>query len=212
MLGRAALVIVSACALVRCSLLVDSGGLAGSPGDASGPPSGDSSLADAAPLDASLDVANDTSDASDAGIRGDASVFAQNGHAYLAVATPTAIPWAIAKSAAELRGGHLATITSVEENVFVFGLVRNRPDLFEPGSHLGPWLGGTHTGADATAGWSWVTGETWDYTDWDPGQPDNNGGQEDSLHYFPSTDENQPTWNDSPHGTDYVHGYVIEFE
>jgi hypothetical protein len=212
MFGRAALVVVSACVLVRCSLLVDSGGLAGAPEDASTTESGDAARNDGA-VDASNEAdSSDSGDSGDAGVRGDASVFAQNGHAYLAVATPTAIPWAIAKSAAELRGGHLATITSVEENVFVFGLVRNRPDLFEPGSHLGPWLGGTHTGADATAGWSWVTGETWDYTDWDPGQPDNNGGQEDSLHYFPSTDENQPTWNDSPHGTDYVHGYVIEFE
>ena len=50
----------------------------------------------------------------------------------------------------------------------------------------GPWLGGYQDPADtpaADANWNWVTGESWGYTDWYPGNPDDFGGLQDKLHF-----------------------------
>ncbi len=60
------------------------------------------------------------------------SVFTGNGHFYEAVAVSGGINWFDAKVAAELRTfegihGHLATITSVQENRFILG---NFPEAF----------------------------------------------------------------------------------
>ena len=43
------------------------------------------------------------------------------------------------------RGGYLATITSAEENAFVFALIRDNPALWAhrpSGNSFGPWIGG----------------------------------------------------------------------
>lgn len=72
--------------------------------------------------------------------------------------------------------GHLATITSAEENDFVASLLAGLP-VTEV------WLGATQPDPDdpPAEGWEWVTGETWDYTNWDSDEPDDNGGDEHYL-------------------------------
>jgi hypothetical protein len=79
--------------------------------------------------------------------------------------------WTAAKADAEARGGHLATITSEEEWNRIWSLFGD-----EVGGCL---LGGTD--AENEGGWSWVTGEAWNYTRWETGEP-NNG--HDEQHYL----------------------------
>ena len=90
-----------------------------------------------------------------------------NGHWYEFVEAPKT--WDDAQATAVSRGGHLATITSAEEQAFL--------NSFLPHS-AGIWLGGfrqhsSDVALPADANWTWVTEEPWEYTDWQPGQPSN---------------------------------------
>lgn len=146
-----------------------------------------------------------------------------NLHWYEAIAGE--FDWSEARDAAEslpwIDGvqGHLATLTSAGEDTWVWGnlgvdLYRyylggfQDPDFDEPNL------------ASYADGWQWVTGETWAYTNWTSGKPNNlNNGvlgtDEDALAYW-STGE----WNDlpdtkdifGPGGTRYIQGYVAEFD
>src|SRR5947209_3928494 len=63
-----------------------------------------------------------------------------NGHYYEVVSAPAGIAWGNASLAAPNRGGYLATITSAEENAFVFNLANQDATVWYSG--YGPWLGG----------------------------------------------------------------------
>ncbi len=129
---------------------------------------------------------------------GDASAdpvqWSGNGHFYDVVSAPGTISWEDAEAAASAAGGYLATITSREENDFVFSLV-NKPAYWH--GYSGPWLGGYQSPAtlQPTGNWRWVTGEAWAYTNWQAGQPNDSGGkEEDKLQFGFGT--LVPTWND----------------
>jgi hypothetical protein len=51
-----------------------------------------------------------------------------NGHSYLAVLAP-GVSWDAAEAQCEAHGGYLVTITSAEENAFVFSLVSADTDF-----------------------------------------------------------------------------------
>jgi hypothetical protein len=147
-----------------------------------------------------------------------------NGHWYQAVSVPSGISWTQASAAAQAAGGYLATITSAAENSFVFGLI-DSPVYWnqEPGgSDLGPWLGGYQTsdnGSTPAANWTWVTAESWSYTHWHPGEPNNfTGAAENYLSFkcFGSSGCRTDSWNDLPDaisefGTSVI-AYVVEFD
>jgi len=127
-----------------------------------------------------------------------------NGNFYTVIRAENGITWDDAAAAATAAGGHLATITSAEENAFAFDLIEGDTQYWAAktwGDHqtyyAGPWLGGFKSPAteDPAANWHWVTGETWGYTYWCPefpNIPDNTGGNQDKLHYlYPSGG-----WND----------------
>lgn len=136
-----------------------------------------------------------------------------NGHWYKPVAVESPISWLVASNAAA-AGGYLATLTSAEENDFVFALVDDDQYYSSTVWWAGPWVGGFQPdGAPEPAGgWTWVTGEAWNYTHWDQGEPSNNYGDgtpENALHLTRFRGHN---WNDFPavpsHGD--VFSYVIE--
>ena len=114
-----------------------------------------------------------------------------NGHWYEAVRVPESITWTAANDAAQARGGYLATVTTSTENQWVFDNLAGDPtrwivDSF--GFHAGPYIDGyqdssSPTFSEPAGGWTWVTGETWGYTSWAPGQP-NDVGEQDFLHYW----------------------------
>ena len=87
-----------------------------------------------------------------------------NGHTYLVL--NDSMTWAQADEYCELIGGHLATITSQEENDFIKYLTLNAGKAIY-------WLGGMED--QSTGEWFWITGEKWDYTNWNVREP--TGGQ-----------------------------------
>jgi len=127
-----------------------------------------------------------------------------NGHFYLLVSE--GVTWNEAKVLAEDYQwdgiqGHLATITSQDENEWI---CLNFPGRF--------WLGGFQAdGADEPdGGWQWVTGESWSYTEWHDWEPNNQGGIENSLvWYWPGGCGEGGQWNDGSES--YSTNFLVEF-
>jgi parallel beta-helix repeat protein len=90
-----------------------------------------------------------------------------NGHEYQLI--PIDRTWLEASADCEMRGGHLVTIATEEENNFVASLVSE--------AQIGEALIG-FTDQETEGEWQWVTGEPVTYTKWDPGEPAD-AGQED---------------------------------
>ena len=84
-----------------------------------------------------------------------------NGHAYMIYTQGKS--WKQAKKDCEKKGGHLVTITSAKEQVFVRKLVS--------GTQRQYWIGITDEGHEGD--WRWVTGEKGKYRNWGYGNPDN---------------------------------------
>ena len=141
-----------------------------------------------------------------------------NDHWYEAVYVPTCISWSAARDAAESAGGYLATVTSEQENAFVYGLVDEEMFWHFKDNNNGPWLGAyqDHSSPDYSEpgdGWRWVTGEGFDYTNWAAVQPDNGGSSgEDCLHFWGSPEDGRTSnWNDAP-DAEPIYGYVVEYD
>ena len=132
------------------------------------------------------------------------------------------ITWTDADAAAELLTwetltGSLASITSEDENVFVSGLVNNysTDNSYSYGSY-GPWIGGFRDPSNTnwTTSGQWSDGSSWDYTNWDSGQPTNTGGDQYYVHYYPNNAKLSLTWNDTSndgYGATHINAYVVEY-
>ena len=128
------------------------------------------------------DVRLDFSRIQTAGIT-QAGETAYNGSTYRFYSS--AVTWHTAKQFCEQQGGHLVTIGSAEENGVVQSLSGNQE----------VWAGGTDAGSESV--WRWANGESFAYTNWTEGQPDNWSGNDEGcenyLSLYPSG-----TWNDYP--------------
>jgi len=136
-----------------------------------------------------------------------------NDHSYLAIATEEPISWADANEMANMLGGHLVTLTSAEENDFVFHLIDSEMYWY-PGINLrGPWTGGYQLpgSSEPTDGWVWVTGESFAYEIWEAGQPNNFGGRNEDRIHFGNKRARVQTWNDVAFDFAEVKSYVVEF-
>jgi hypothetical protein len=103
--------------------------------------------------------------------------------------------------------GHLATITSADENDFIYNTF-SWTDFWEA------WLGGYQTPGSAPAdNWNWVTGEAWVYTNWVPGEPNDSGGPEDYLQMWGPGTTGPSRWNDDANATALgnISGYFVEY-
>jgi beta-lactamase regulating signal transducer with metallopeptidase domain len=130
-----------------------------------------------------------------------------NGHWYAVI--PEEACWDEAKAAADNMTysgipGHLATLTSDAE----IGWVRNNLDFKQKS---GMWLGGYQSVHDREpdGGWEWITGETWSYTDWIPGEP-NNGYSSNNEHYLMIFATIGTRWNDEENENQWPS--VVEFD
>ena len=122
--------------------------------------------------------------------------------------------WHEAKEDAEKRGGHLAVITSQEENKTINNLILNHSEEYP---HL--WIGGTDEANEGD--WKWITGEPWIFDNWfslesqgrpDMKHPDNAQGSEHYLQVY--REPNEPLkggiyWDDKPLRS-FSHGYILE--
>jgi hypothetical protein len=137
-----------------------------------------------------------------------------NGHYYELIESE--LSWYDARDAAagmSYNGiqGHLATITSSQEENFVVG---QWPCIGtdDPTSHglcgdeeAHVWFGGTDAATEGI--WQWITGETWAYEDWASGEPNDNDGNEDCIVY---RDEDGGYWNDE--NCNDSRWYLVEFD
>lgn len=137
-----------------------------------------------------------------------------NGHYYQVY--DESMTWTEAKKYCESLGGHLATITSQEEQQFIESqLVNGQKSCY--------WLGGTDSAVEGK--WNWITGEEFSYTKWGADMPDN-WQDEDYLMIYkdphPShTGNTFGFWNDlkengTCQGTSYfrkeIFGFICEWD
>ena len=140
-----------------------------------------------------------------------------NTHSYQAF-FENQLPWADARDFAEMLEldgtgafGHLATITSQEEQDFIEANVL--ADL----PPCDTWLGGFQPDGMKTpdAGWEWITGEAWIYKNWDAGEPNDAPGggednQENCLNLIPIPGVEFGKWNDL--GCHFPVCYIVEWD
>ncbi|MBQ3571949.1 MAG: InlB B-repeat-containing protein [Clostridia bacterium] len=112
-----------------------------------------------------------------------------NGHVYQAFEGH--YTWEEAREYCASLGGHLATVTSAEEQAVLEEFYGDY------------WLGGTDVEEEGV--WKWITGEEWNYTNWLEGEP-NNSGEEHYLVIWPNT------WNDLCLDSSEQYGFICEWE
>lgn len=130
-------------------------------------------------------------------ITADASMF--NGHFYKVF--KETVSWHEAKLICENLGGHLATVTSNQENNFIYGLVQN--------AGVQSWLGGTDEEIEGE--WKWITGEDWTYYPDEYGFDNRNGNQD----YLVIGYDNKNFWDDQSDKQGFLcqaNGYTCEWE
>lgn len=119
-----------------------------------------------------------------------------NGHTYFYYSSPAT--WYFAKEFCEMKGGHLISIKSAEEDAFALS-------LFEQGENV--WIGAYDETVEGS--WIWSEGGSVTYTNWADGNPDNYSGttsdRENYVHYNSSS-----KWNDN-NGTN-KYSFVCEFD
>lgn len=156
---------------------------------------------------------------------------ASNGHYYeLHTFTDNwRLDWSQAKTFAEnltFEGGsgYLATVTSQEEDNFLWNV------LGAQGSFLGGFDSSkinSDTGLWQHKAWQWVSGETFSYSNWLPGEPNHwqdgsslTPDNEDYLMYWWQADANGGSWNDTNlDSSEYTNsgirystrGFVVEY-
>lgn len=108
--------------------------------------------------------------------------FYWQGHTYSIYVTNEG--WDAASSYCESRNGHLATITSSEENEALYGYVTDN-------GYYTVYFGLVDE-SDTNNDWCWVTDEELDYTNWHEGEP--NSSYEKYGSYF--WEFGDSTWND----------------
>ena len=88
--------------------------------------------------------------------------------------------WESAKLFCEKKGGHLVTISDEKENEFVNGM---RCRKLSTDYQQSIWLGGSDAANEGT--WSWITGEPFTYSNWEPNEP-NGGTSQNYLQMYSS--------------------------
>ena len=112
-----------------------------------------------------------------------------NGHWYQSAINAGPMNWNDAREHAAERGGHLVTVTTPSESAWVINV------LGATDEHLGAFQDTSAPEySEPAGGWRWVTGEEWNYTNWEPGSFDNNNGRDPSEEF--SAFCCGGTWND----------------
>lgn len=113
-----------------------------------------------------------------------------NDHYYYVYDIDDVTTWEEAKEYCESQGGYLATITSQEEDEFVYSYLRNNFD------YESAYFGFTDQDTEGT--WIWDNGETSSYTNWHSGEPNSENPNEDfAMYYYKYSDG---SWNDGDFG------------
>lgn len=138
-------------------------------------------------------------------VPGTAESALYNGHEYVVIVNPC-ISWQDATIDMNRILGpdyHLATITSLGEQSFIASLLRTISGEF--------WLGGYQPEGENRPGknWQWVTGESWEYTNWEAGEPNDFYGRGSEQHLALRKIGGAWKWNDEGNVFN-ITGYIAE--
>lgn len=134
--------------------------------------------------------------------------WSNNGHWYDVVWIDAGLSWEDARDLASQDGGHLVTLTSADENAFIWDFLQG--SLAQGTRYASYWLGGYQSDLtdEPLGNWAWVTGEEWDYAPWHPKEPNNGvGGTQHYLHYW---DTLTGEWDDMDNRR-HMGGYIVEY-
>lgn len=124
------------------------------------------------------------------------------GHIYELYDKPTS--WETSKLVCENKGGHLATITSSEEQKVIESLIRyGKRTFYNVGA----------TNLENINEWKWVTGESMSYTNWAIGEPNNVANIERYLSVF-NNENYLAQWNDTTNASTsgVSNGFICEYD
>lgn len=125
-----------------------------------------------------------------------------NGHIYSLYNNLT--NYTSAEDLCELMGGHLATITSAEENKAIASLINDDEREY--------WLGGTDVKVEGK--WVWETSEPFKYTNWHKDDKYIEPNNYDKVEHY-MTILKDGTWNDARHNAHFYDngfGFILEIE
>ena len=114
-----------------------------------------------------------------------AESVSHDGHYYYVYDLDTVTTWEEAKEYCESQGGYLATVTSKEEDEFLYSYIT---DMGFDSVLFGL------SDIDQENVWTWVTGEPFSYENWAPREPNHQGGYEHYGMYYEKNKDG--TWND----------------
>ena len=127
---------------------------------------------------------------------------APSGNVYCVYDLDEVKTWEQAKTYCEKQGGHLATITSQEENDFLYSYLK---DCGIRAAFFGL------SDAKSEGNWEWVTGEKVTYTNWYPNEPNNDGGSENEAGFYFADESGR--WFDGTLGTsNQIKAFICEWE
>lgn len=127
----------------------------------------------------------------------DAACF--NGHYYKVYNGQAS--WEDAATFCQSVGGHLATITSEEENTFLHD---HLVSMGLSGAYFG------FSDVNIEGNWRWCTGEEVTFTNWDSGEPNNEGRKE---HYgLFDFSHNEGKWNDGSYRSGTDTNFICEWD
>jgi hypothetical protein len=101
--------------------------------------------------------------------------------------------------------GHLVTITSSEENAFILSIF---PDTSSY------WIGAYQI-PDSSAeniGWCWVNNESFVYSNWASGEPNDNGDGEENNEENYAFMNSSGSWVDIDNELFFTSGYIVEYD
>ncbi len=120
-----------------------------------------------------------------------------NGHTYEYYSDT--MNWWKAYRFCEKKGGHLVTINSQGENDFLLGMTNAQVE--------GVWLGGKTDSNHEI--WHWITGELFDYQNWDTGEPNN--VNQDAIHMY-ILGNGKGKWDDLASSDTQNCGFICEYD
>ena len=128
--------------------------------------------------------------------------FTWDSHSYAVFDNCTS--WEEAKEYCESSGGHLATITSNDENAAIHSFMKQS-------GYESAYFGLSDSIEEGN--WSWVTGESVAFINWHSGEPNGESSTEDyAMFYYKYSDG---TWNDGEFGNGTTNGgtaFICEWD
>ena len=136
-------------------------------------------------------------------------ILEYNGHKYEIVKPiiKKEVTWYTAEQICEKWNGHLATVTSNDEQEVLQNYIAEK---YGEDAMKNYWIGGYRdTEIDE---WKWITGEKWNYTNWASNEPNNYSGYIESYAHligkYYSSSKTVGKWNDaSDNGAGYANSF-----